>query len=97
MKVTPPDSDLALCAQTDPELFFPDDKDREKLAQAKAVCKRCPVQLQCLNYALTEFGRSSDWGVWGGTDPFERRVLRRKNRTISIPERKVNEEGRGTK
>jgi WhiB family redox-sensing transcriptional regulator len=95
-QVAPPNDKLALCAQTDPDLFFPDDKDREKLSQAKAVCKRCPVQLECLNYALTEFSRSSDWGVWGGTDPFERRQLRRKFRIVNLGEGN-NEERTGRK
>jgi hypothetical protein len=95
--VPPPNDKLALCAQTDPDLFFPDDKDREKLSQAKAICGSCPVQLQCLNYALTAFASASDWGVWGGTDPFERRQLRRKFRKVNLGEGARNEKGTGGK
>jgi WhiB family redox-sensing transcriptional regulator len=95
-EVPPPNDKLALCAQTDPDMFFPDDKDRIKLAQAKAVCGRCPVQLQCLNYAIVNFSRSSDWGVWGGTSPSERNQLRRKRkRTINIGEGANIERGTG--
>jgi WhiB family redox-sensing transcriptional regulator len=44
--------------------------------QAKAVCRRrCPVQEQCLQWAL-DTGQSI--GVWGGTSENERRALKRR-------------------
>jgi hypothetical protein len=60
----------ALCAQTDPELFFPE-KGGSALP-AKAICRRCPVTEQCLDYALTHRERH---GVWGGMSERERRAL----------------------
>ena len=41
----------------------------------KAVCELCPVQRQCLEYAL---GRPELVGCWGGTDELERRTLRQR-------------------
>lgn len=51
----------------------------EKLAReavAKSFCARCPVQQECLNFAL----RVRDpHGVWGGLNEMERRVLLREH------------------
>ena len=63
--------DDALCAQTDPELFFPN-KGIAPTA-AKATCRACPVRAECLQAALAV--PSLD-GVWGGTTPMERRAVR---------------------
>ena len=59
-----------LCAQTDPELFFPEKGGSTR--QAKAVCAVCPVRAQCLEHALAHDERH---GVWGGTSEPERRRL----------------------
>ena len=60
----------ALCAQTDPDLFFPE-KGGE-IRKAKRVCNACPVTAECLAYALANDER---YGVWGGTGAVERRRL----------------------
>ncbi|MFI8091117.1 WhiB family transcriptional regulator [Streptomyces sp. NPDC086080] len=68
----------AACRTEDPELFFPIGTSGPALTQteqAKAVCRRCPVQEQCLQWAL-ETGQSI--GVWGGTSETERRALKRR-------------------
>ena len=62
----------AACAQTDPELFFPDKGDRPR--EAKKVCTRCAVRAECLDYALAQ---DRVYGVWGGTTERERRRLLR--------------------
>jgi len=62
--------DSAVCAQTDPELFFPDKGLRPR--EAKVVCARCPVRTECLTYALAH---DRAYGVWGGTTERERRKL----------------------
>ncbi|MFD4118353.1 WhiB family transcriptional regulator [Streptomyces niveus] len=70
----------AACVDADPELFFPvgdSDPAAEQVARAKEVCHSCPVERQCLEWALNT-GRTS--GVWGGTDEEERRRLRRNER-----------------
>ena len=59
-----------LCAQTDPELFFPEKGG--SVREAKAVCAGCPVRAQCLEHALAHGER---FGVWGGLSERERRRL----------------------
>ena len=61
---------VGLCAQTDPELFFPEKGG--SVREAKAVCAGCPVRAQCLAHALAHDER---FGVWGGLSEPERRRL----------------------
>jgi hypothetical protein len=51
----------ALCAQTDPDVFHPDRGASTR--EAKAICAKCPVRAECLDFALTAGER---FGVWGG-------------------------------
>jgi WhiB family redox-sensing transcriptional regulator len=64
----------ALCAQVDPELFFPD--KGQPSAPAKAVCARCPVTALCLG----TFGPLVAHGVVGGLTARERQQQRRPGR-----------------
>lgn len=68
----PPWTVEALCAQTDPEVFFPEKGGRHQTGRAKAVCAACPVTTVCLQYAIAN---REEFGVWGGTSPEERREL----------------------
>lgn len=63
----------ALCAQTDPEAFFPEKGGSTR--EAKAVCAQCEVREQCLEYALQNDER---FGIWGGLSERERRRLKRR-------------------
>lgn len=65
----------ALCAQTDPTIFFPE--PGESTRYAKQTCMACPVRRNCLNYALDT---SQMFGVWGGVDEKELRRLVRARR-----------------
>ena len=62
----------AECAKK-PKLFFPDERvmfpERKSIMEAKAICARCPIQVECLTYAL-ESGEPH--GIWGGLLPTER-------------------------
>ena len=62
----------ALCAQVDPDLFYPETGAPNR--DAKQVCAGCNVRAECLAYALANRER---FGVWGGTTERERRRLRR--------------------
>ena len=62
----------ALCAQTDPEAFFPEKGGSTR--DAKKICTTCEVKAQCLEYALQNDER---FGIWGGLSERERRRLRR--------------------
>lgn len=64
--------DDALCAQTDPEAFFPEAGDN--VNPALRICQACPVRQKCLDWALAN---NETFGVWGGTTPNDRRKLRR--------------------
>jgi WhiB family redox-sensing transcriptional regulator len=73
----------ASCDGENPELFFPVGTDGPALLQianAKTVCRRCPVSAECLRWALE---RGEDAGVWGGTTEEERRALQRRRSRIS--------------
>jgi WhiB family redox-sensing transcriptional regulator len=63
--------DRALCAETDPEAFFPEKGGSTKAA--KATCMACEVRAECLGYALANHIRE---GVWGGKSERERRGIR---------------------
>jgi len=63
----------ALCAQTDPEAFFPEKGGSTR--EAKRICEGCEVRSECLDYALANDER---FGIWGGLSERERRKLRRQ-------------------
>ncbi|WP_315096631.1 WhiB family transcriptional regulator [uncultured Cellulomonas sp.] len=63
----------ALCAQTDPEAFFPEKGGSTR--EAKKVCTGCDVRSECLEYALQNDER---FGIWGGLSERERRKLKRR-------------------
>ena len=63
----------ALCAQTDPEAFFPEKGGSTR--EAKKVCLGCDVRGECLEYALQNDER---FGLWGGLSERERRMLKKK-------------------
>ena len=62
----------SLCAQTDPEAFFPEKGGSTR--DAKRVCEACTVKDACLEYAMANDER---FGIWGGLSERERRRLRR--------------------
>jgi hypothetical protein len=55
-----------------PDFFFPEEPERATRLMventAKEVCGRCPIRVQCLDYAKST--RVS--GIWGGTTEAER-------------------------
>ena len=63
----------ALCAQTDPEAFFPEKGGSTR--EAKRVCSSCDVAAKCLDYALANDER---FGIWGGYSERERRRLKQR-------------------
>ena len=62
----------AICAQTDPEAFFPEKGGSTR--EAKRICQGCEVKAECLEYALHNDER---FGIWGGLSERERRRLKR--------------------
>ncbi|MFD9816569.1 WhiB family transcriptional regulator [Streptomyces sp. NPDC059080] len=72
--------DEAVCQSTeyhpvDPDTFFPEPDETEKIATAKALCGQCPVRRTCLDAALETGDR---YGIRGGTTEEEREPLHEK-------------------
>nr|WP_106973489.1 MULTISPECIES: WhiB family transcriptional regulator [Streptomyces] len=72
----------AACRRDEVGLFFAPSKEptaarlsREE--QAKRVCARCPVLLECREHALAQ---PEPYGVWGGLTAAERRVVLARRR-----------------
>jgi WhiB family redox-sensing transcriptional regulator len=57
--------DFAACRGKTKLMFPKEHKDITYIAQARAICKSCPVQSNCLEYAL-EFPPADMHGVWAG-------------------------------
>lgn len=64
----------ALCAQVDPDAFFPDKGGSTR--EAKRICSGCEVRAECLEFALSNDER---FGIWGGLSERERRRLKRRS------------------
>jgi WhiB family redox-sensing transcriptional regulator len=76
----------AICRGTDPNIFYPVSKggrhvqstDDLEIEVAKRICSSCPIQVECLEYALAN---RMDDGVWGGKSEEQRkRILRQRRR-----------------
>lgn len=68
----------AACRDAEPEVFFPISAtaaSRDTVQRAKQICASCPVQSQCLSYALRH---RQEQGIWGGMTEDERRLLSRR-------------------
>ena len=77
----------AACRSCNPDLFFPAGTTGAALHEivaAKAVCAQCPVQSQCLRFALRT---GQAYGIWGGTTEDERVTMRRlaRGRAAALP------------
>ena len=66
--------DSALCAETDPDAFFPEKGG--SAAMARNICRCCEVRAECLAFALAN-PLLAEFGIWGGLTASERRVSRR--------------------
>lgn len=69
----------AACLQVGHPPFFPDGTiwaPRDYMP-ALRVCQGCPVQAECLEFALANDER---YGIWGGTLPSERAKMKGRKR-----------------
>lgn len=72
----------ARCRGVDTTMFFPRTEDGRSAvvraeAQAKEVCRQCPVLHRCRDYALST---DETHGVWGGLNYSERRAVWRASK-----------------
>jgi WhiB family redox-sensing transcriptional regulator len=70
-------SEDALCAYSDPESFFPEKGGSTK--EAKAVCKKCIVTSECLEWAVSI---DEKHGIWGGMSERERRKYKKQKKAL---------------
>lgn len=73
--------DQRRCRDIPRETFYPDNS--AGVARARRICARCPVRVQCLEYALDN--HIAD-GVWGGTSERQRLRLQRERRGAALTE-----------
>ena len=64
-----------VCAQVDPEIFFPDDSENPRLTlnTARKLCASCEFKEPCLEYAIVH---PELVGVWAGTNEWQREDIR---------------------
>lgn len=67
--------DEAVCLGVNPNLFYPE--RGESTREAKQVCASCPVQRECLEYAVQNVEK---FGIWGMMSERERRKVRKMRR-----------------
>jgi WhiB family redox-sensing transcriptional regulator len=72
-------AEQAACKEHPTEWWFPgkhasgfDGVPTPTVAKALAICRACPVRVECLDYAVD----AVELGIWGGTFGKERRALR---------------------
>lgn len=68
------------CREYPAGVFFP--RDGIGVIKAQKICATCPVQAQCLEYAIVAH---VDHGIWGGKSERERRRIGRARRRQSLP------------
>lgn len=61
----------AACREVPSELFFPSStshsENRRREMAALAICRTCPVQSDCHDFAQTSnMGGKEQWGIWAG-------------------------------
>lgn len=79
------------CRDQPSELFFPVEVEPETGEEiepaypppaAKAVCNRCPVRADCLEFALAT---NQGYGVWGGMSSYERGLISKPKPRVHCP------------
>lgn len=91
-------STRAICRGLDPDLFFSDLEDpayKTHQKDAEAICRQCPVILQCAEHALETGEKHGTWGgrsSWGSTSRTESekyiarlRLQLEYNRLVELP------------
>ena len=67
-----PDFSDALCKEIGVEFFYPEE-DVSFVSLAKKICSNCPVINECLQWGIEH----EVHGIWGGTVPRTRQMMRR--------------------
>ncbi len=71
--------DQGACTRENPKYWMSTSEDettkeiRENVQIAIQVCRKCPVQSECLSHAMSYL----EVGIWGGTTDIERQLMRK--------------------
>ena len=76
MRTLPDWYQKAACKGADQDAWFPTVGygNSQTVQEARVVCFSCPVQQECLNFALEH---NEMYGIWGGYSPKARNAIRR--------------------
>lgn len=75
----------ASCADLPPDMFIPERADNTYVVE---LCRSCPSFLPCIDSALAEdLMCLNGTGIYAGTTPAERRMLRRRARAVAVQPR----------
>lgn len=69
--------DHAACKGMDTGIFFPAEHDFSAAMEAKAICRSCPVNQQCLDDICRQVYGATN-GIFGGMSPKQRVKYRAK-------------------
>lgn len=74
----------AACRAVDTEIFY----SAHSTATARSICARCPVQFECLDYAIAceNLDPYGSHGVWAGLTSSQRNTLRKAQPEINQPD-----------
>lgn len=67
--------DHAACAGMDTDMWFPTTTGARPDPEAIALCRNCPVRVECLEYAIVV---GEQYGVWGGLTAKQLRGIRKR-------------------
>jgi WhiB family redox-sensing transcriptional regulator len=66
-----------LCAEVDPELFFPEKGDNlNKIV--RTLCSMCDHKIECAEWGI----KHESFGIWGGLTPRERQQIRKEKNIL---------------
>jgi WhiB family redox-sensing transcriptional regulator len=66
-------TERSACRDYPTDVFFADLDAPKNSLEARAICSKCPVKAECLDYAIRH---ACEYGIWGGTTATERRFMR---------------------
>ena len=73
------------CRGQDPSAWFPE-KNKYQGVEAKAairICNVCPVQKECLDFAINEVDTIKRYGIWGGKTPTQRSRIKKVETVVN--------------
>ena len=74
------DTTGASCQEVDPEMFFPvASQEPQEAKNMRALCAGCPVNVECLTYAL----ENDVMGIWAGTNHEMRKQIRKERGIVA--------------